>query len=104
MESEPGLYSFVLTRFLPQISLRNLRKLDCYANRFPLRSKTLWDRRPNYTAGSAGRAVPRSFIDRLIKNIAVGRRMNRSATSAAIIKNALSQPNRRSEGRSENTV
>jgi hypothetical protein len=25
---------FVLTRFLPQISLRNLRKLDCYANRF----------------------------------------------------------------------
>jgi hypothetical protein len=35
------LRSFVLTRFLPQISLRNLRKLDCYANRFPLRSKTL---------------------------------------------------------------
>ena len=33
---------FVLTRFLPQISLRNLRKLDCYANRFPLRSKTLY--------------------------------------------------------------
>jgi len=30
-----------LTRFLPQISLRNLRKLDCYANRYPLRSKTL---------------------------------------------------------------
>jgi hypothetical protein len=29
-------------RFLPQISLRNLRRLDCYANRFPLRSKTLW--------------------------------------------------------------
>jgi len=25
-----------LTRFLPQISLRNLRKLDCYANRYPL--------------------------------------------------------------------
>src|SRR5439155_27114379 len=34
--------SFVLTRFLPQISLRHLRKLDCYANRCPLRSKTLW--------------------------------------------------------------
>ena len=32
---------FFLTRFLPQISLRNLRKLDCYANRYPLRSKTL---------------------------------------------------------------
>src|ERR1700692_4282545 len=29
----------VLTRFLAQISLRNLRKPDCYAN--PLRSKTL---------------------------------------------------------------
>src|ERR1700735_3349645 len=27
--------------FLPQISLRNLRKLDCYANRYPLRLKTL---------------------------------------------------------------
>jgi hypothetical protein len=26
---------FDLTRFLPQISLCNLRKLDCYANRFP---------------------------------------------------------------------
>jgi hypothetical protein len=32
---------FTLTRFLPQISLRNLRKLDCYANRYPLRWKTL---------------------------------------------------------------
>src|ERR1700710_1135937 len=31
----------LLTRFLPQISLRNLRKLDCYTNRYPLRSKTL---------------------------------------------------------------
>ena len=32
----------VLTRFLPQISLRNLRKLRfAYANRYPLRSKTL---------------------------------------------------------------
>src|SRR3954469_10839090 len=27
--------AFSLTRFLPQISLRNLRKLDCYANRHP---------------------------------------------------------------------
>jgi hypothetical protein len=35
------LWILVLTRFLPQISLRNLRKLDCYANRCPLRSKTL---------------------------------------------------------------
>ena len=40
------LRSFVLTRFLPQISLRNLRKLDCYANRNPPRSKTLWDLNP----------------------------------------------------------
>src|SRR5271168_2624670 len=30
--------------------------------------------------------------------------MKRSATSAATIENALSQPNRRSEGKSENTV
>src|SRR5438874_9320426 len=28
------------TRFLPQTSPRHLRKLDCYANRRPLRSKT----------------------------------------------------------------
>src|ERR1700677_1949209 len=35
-------WNLFLTRFLPQISLRNLRKLDCYANRCPLRSKTLW--------------------------------------------------------------
>ena len=41
IESEPKLQILVLTRFLPQISLRNLRKLDCYANRYPLRSKTL---------------------------------------------------------------
>src|ERR1700733_11292173 len=31
-----------LTHFLPQISLRNLRILDCYANRCPLRLKTLF--------------------------------------------------------------
>jgi len=44
------LQTLVLTRFLPQISLRNLRNLDCYANRYPpriksgagFRSKTLW--------------------------------------------------------------
>src|SRR4029079_14050116 len=30
-----------LTRFLPQKSRRNLRKPDCYANRYALRSKTL---------------------------------------------------------------
>jgi hypothetical protein len=41
IESEPKLQILVLTCFLPQISLRNLRKLDCYANRYPLRSKTL---------------------------------------------------------------
>jgi hypothetical protein len=48
-ESEPKLQLLVLTRFLPQIILRNLRKLDCYANRYHpriksegmLRSKTL---------------------------------------------------------------
>jgi hypothetical protein len=39
IESEPKLQVFVLTRFLPQISLRNLRKLDCYANRYPSRIK-----------------------------------------------------------------
>src|SRR3984957_1752170 len=33
--SRTAFWSFVLMRFLPQISLRNLRKLDCYANRFP---------------------------------------------------------------------
>src|SRR3984957_2407212 len=33
--SRTAFWSFILTRFLPQISLRNLRKLDCYANRFP---------------------------------------------------------------------
>ena len=38
-KAKPDL--FVLTRFLPQISLRNLRKLDCYANRYSLRLKTL---------------------------------------------------------------
>jgi hypothetical protein len=37
-------WSLILTRFLPQISLRNLRKLDCYANRYPLRLKMLWSR------------------------------------------------------------
>src|SRR5580700_683893 len=37
-----GTYFIFLTRFLPQISLRNLRKLDCYANRYPLRLKALW--------------------------------------------------------------
>jgi ATP-binding protein involved in chromosome partitioning len=50
MKSEPRLYILYLTRFLPQISLRNLRKLDCYASRHPpwiksermLRLKTLW--------------------------------------------------------------
>ena len=36
--------------------------------------------------------------------IAVGRRISRSATSAAIIAKALSQPNSRSDGRSENTI
>ena len=41
IESEPKLQIVVLTRFLPQISLRNLRKPDCDANRYPLRSKTL---------------------------------------------------------------
>ena len=30
-----GLQFLVLTRFLPQISPRNLRKLDFHANRFP---------------------------------------------------------------------
>ncbi len=40
----------------------------------------------------------------MISHIAVGRRMNRSATSAATIEKALSQPNSRGDGRSENTV
>ena len=34
-----GLTSVILTRFLPQISLHSLRKFDCYASRYPLRSK-----------------------------------------------------------------
>jgi hypothetical protein len=33
--------ALLLTRLSSQISLRNLRKLDCYANRYPLRLKTL---------------------------------------------------------------
>src|SRR6185503_6469879 len=43
----------ILTRFLPQISLRNLRKLDCYANRYPLRSKTLWNMRQSISRDAA---------------------------------------------------
>src|ERR1700733_12793401 len=34
------LEPFSLTRFLPQISLRNLRNLDYYANRYPPRIKS----------------------------------------------------------------
>jgi hypothetical protein len=34
-----GLTSVILTRFLPQISLHSLRKFNCYASRYPLRSK-----------------------------------------------------------------
>src|ERR1043165_8028885 len=34
--------NFCFDAISAQISLRNLRKLDCYANRYPLRSKTLW--------------------------------------------------------------
>src|SRR6266571_819039 len=48
--------------------------------------------------------TPRIRSDRLIRNIAVGRKMKRSATNAATMENALSQPNRRNDGRSENTV
>jgi hypothetical protein len=33
---------FCFDAFSAQISLRNLRELDCYANRYPLRAKTLW--------------------------------------------------------------
>ena len=57
-----------------------------------------------YFAGFPCPGAPRIFSERLIRNIAVGRRMKRSATSAATIEKALSQPNRRSDGRSENTV
>ena len=42
LQATPFEETLFLTRFLPQISLRNLRKLDCYANRYPLRLKTLW--------------------------------------------------------------
>ncbi len=38
------------------------------------------------------------------RNITVGRRIRRSATSAESIEKALSQPKSRSEGRSEKTV
>jgi hypothetical protein len=41
-------------RLLPQISLCNLRKLDCYANRYPLRSKTLYPGTGRISAGRAG--------------------------------------------------
>jgi hypothetical protein len=47
---------FILTRFLPQISLRNLRKLDCYANRHPLRLKTLLGSKPGAYQRHVGRA------------------------------------------------
>src|SRR5436309_11772000 len=59
---------------------------------------------PVSLAGLAGPKVPRSRRDKVIRNIAVGRRIKRSATNAATIAKALSQPNRRSDGRSENTV
>jgi len=42
---------FVLTRFLARKSLRNLRKLDCYANRYPLENAML-------TAASRTRSRP----------------------------------------------
>jgi hypothetical protein len=40
----------------------------------------------------------------LLKNVTVGRRINKSAANAASMANALSQPNRRSDGKSEKTV
>ena len=40
----------------------------------------------------------------LLRNIAIGRNMNRSANSAAIMATALSQPKRRSDGRLDRTV
>src|SRR5580692_6636661 len=42
------IFDSLFDAFSTQISLRNLRKLDCYANRYPLRLKTL---------------CPRSFIE-----------------------------------------
>ena len=58
---------FLFSRFLPQISLRNLRKLDCYANRNPLRLKTLcrYDAAAPTAFGRAGgvqrKAAPNRF-------------------------------------------
>ena len=40
----------------------------------------------------------------LLRNMAIGRSMNRSANSAATIAKALSQPKIRSDGRLESTV
>ena len=40
----------------------------------------------------------------LLKNVTVGRRINRSAANATSMENALNQPNRRSDGKSEKTV
>src|SRR3984893_265396 len=40
----------------------------------------------------------------LLKKVTVGRRIKRSADNAASMANALNQPKRRSDGRSENTV
>ncbi len=59
---------------------------------------------PRRLIPAAGSHFPRKRAIRYGAAITVGRRMKRSATSAAIIANALSQPNSRSDGRSENTV
>jgi hypothetical protein len=40
----------------------------------------------------------------LLKNVTVGRRINKSAANAASMANALGQPNRRSDGKSEKAV
>ncbi|HYI29275.1 MAG TPA: hypothetical protein VD863_15660, partial [Bradyrhizobium sp.] len=53
-------------------------------------------------AGWPRRARKRRAI--WFRNIAVGRRISMSAVKAASMANALSQPNRRNDGKSENTV
>src|SRR5260221_13615101 len=52
-----------LTRFLSQISLRNLRRLDCYANRDPLRLKTLSPGHRREECNLAGARYRRVWLD-----------------------------------------
>src|ERR1700692_575865 len=68
-----------------------------------------WNNPPRPTLGNSpgsrwcNHLLP-SWRASLLKKVTVGRRIKRSAANAASMANALNQPNRRSDGRSENTV